>query len=396
MSALVSAAIPARRRSRQRDNKRNRTTGASTGERSSTTGTSGSTGTTDHEVPPSTSTGTGSSGTLQRAHQQADGTNFNGPSSSWGSSLPDGTFSMALASVAASQDDVLPSKPTLPGWGNATTTTTTNDHHGRRRQRRRRLPPNLPTSSTTSIERRQQAARLRQRPSPQLAVYTIMGIAGVTPYMPQTGERPDIGMVTEPQGQYICTSDATALQTVLAQGEARGSMPWHMRDENTGAPLNFTNYPNASWYPDGHSGSPHIIGTINPVTLDSAHMPALVYLPYILTGDPYFLEALQFQANWDWGCMPPSYRPNIPQARAFAWSLRNLMQAARITPTSVPSWLLPQSYWYARLEVTRQFFETSYVNNTLIDRALFRVTGPIDSNPDQGPSAPRRYLGQSL
>ena len=155
-------------------------------------------------------------------------------------------------------------------------------------------------------------------PTPALggaAVYTVMGLAGVTAYMPQTGERPDIGLVTEPQAEYICTANTNSLQTVMAQVLAGGTMPWHMRDENTCAPLNFNTYPNASWYPDQVVGSPYIRTISCPVTLDGSHMPGLVYLPYLLTGDPYHLEDLQFQANWNWGWYNPTYRPRIPQAR---------------------------------------------------------------------------------
>jgi hypothetical protein len=218
-------------------------------------------------------------------------------------------------------------------------------------------------------------------------VYSTMGLSGITAYMPQTGERADIGLVTEHQAKFICTDDQASLQTLLAQAESAGTVPWHMRDENTGAPIDFNTYPNASWY-DRPVGSPQIATVSAPVTIDSAHMPSLAYVPYILTGDPYYLEELQFQSNWDWGSLPPSYRPTIAQARQFAWSLRNLAQAARMTPAQVPSWLLPASYWYARLETTRQYFEANFVNSTSPERALFRCCTPIDSSRDNGPTEP--------
>jgi hypothetical protein len=220
------------------------------------------------------------------------------------------------------------------------------------------------------------------------AVYSVMGLAGITPYMPQTGERDDIGLVTEPQAEYICTASQTALDTLRAEGEAGGSMPWHLRDERTGAPLSFVTYPRACWYPDREEGAPYFKPLSSQVTLDSAHMPALVYVPYLLTGDPYHLEDLQFQANWNWGWFSPQYRPAIAQARQFAWDLRTLAQVTKMTPATVPSWLLPKAQWAARLEVWRQYFEAEYVNNPRLDRALFRACTPIDSSPDQGPTAP--------
>jgi hypothetical protein len=220
------------------------------------------------------------------------------------------------------------------------------------------------------------------------ASYTVMGLAGVTAYMPQTGERPDIGLVTEPQAQYICALDQYALATLRAQAEAGGTMPWHMRDENTGAPINLQTYAQASWYPDGNVGSPHIAGVSTPVTLDTAHMPALAYLPYLLTGDPYHLEDMQFVANWDWGWLPPQYRPSIPQSRSLAWAVRNAMQCARMTPSTVPSWLLPQSYFKAMLDSWRGLLETYYVNSSDPLRSVFRSTESMNSAPDQGPTSP--------
>jgi len=217
--------------------------------------------------------------------------------------------------------------------------------------------------------------------------YAVMGLAGITPNMGQTGERNDIGLVTGFQGEYICTRSAVALANLRAQAEGAGTVPWHMRDENTGAPIDFRTYPKAGWYGDAKVSAPYIPQTKTPVVVDSAHQPALAYVPYLLTGDPYHLEDLQFAANWNWGTLPPNYRPSIPQARTFAWSTRTLAQAARVTPKTVPAWLLPQGYWTQMLATTRQFFEADYVNSSRPERARFRATGNMDASREE-PGAP--------
>lgn len=218
--------------------------------------------------------------------------------------------------------------------------------------------------------------------------YSVMGLAGVNAYMPQTGERDDIGLLTEPQARYICTGANDALGSLRAQAEASGTVPWHMRDVNTNAPLNFRTYPRATWYPDPRAGDPYIQMPTSPITPDTAHMPDLAYVPYLLTGDPYYLEELQFSTTWSWGSLPPNYRPGIPQSRAFAWFLRNLAQTARITPASAPSWLLPQNYWRGLLEDNRIFFEANFVNDPNPVRSVFRSTGDLDNGRDEGASAP--------
>ncbi len=212
--------------------------------------------------------------------------------------------------------------------------------------------------------------------------YTVMGLAGITAYMPQTGERDDIGLVTESQAQYLITGAQAPLDCWRAQAEGAGTVPWHLRDENTNAPVNFRTYPTATMYATG-SANPLIKQTTSPVTVDAAHMPALAYVPYLLTGDPYHREDLQFQANYCWGALPPGYRPSIPQSRAFAWYLRSLAQWARITPAAVPSWLLPQSYWFGFLEQHRQYLEANYVNSPNPVRAMFRSTGDIDNGRNE-------------
>jgi hypothetical protein len=219
------------------------------------------------------------------------------------------------------------------------------------------------------------------------SIYAVMGLAGVTPYMPSTGERGDIGLVTEPQAKFICTADAASLDLLRAQAEAAGTMPWHMRDETQTGPFDFRKYPNATWYWSTNAGSPHIKTAQTPISVDSAHQPALAYLPYLLTGDPYHLEDIQFQATWNWGALPAAYRPSIPQAREFAWNLRTLAQAVRVTPATTPSWLLPQSYWVSQLSSTRVWFENNYVNSIRPERALFRATAAIDSARNE-PEAP--------
>jgi hypothetical protein len=219
--------------------------------------------------------------------------------------------------------------------------------------------------------------------------YTVMGLSGIIPYMPQTGERSDIGVVTEPQAEYICTARQAALDVMRAQAESAGTVPWHIRDENTNAPFSLRAYPEATWYSSTNRGNPYVKGAITPVKIDSAHQPALSYVPYLLTGDPYHLEDLQFMVNWNLGSLVPQYRLSIPQSRAFAWNLRTLAQAARVTPDTVPSWLLPKHYFVGFLNDTRAYFEAEYVNSTRPERARFRVTTNIDNSRDEGPTAPK-------
>ncbi len=216
--------------------------------------------------------------------------------------------------------------------------------------------------------------------------YEIMGLAGLEPYMPATGERPDIGMLTEAQAEYVLTGRRGAYDTMIAQAEASGTVPWHMRDLDTGAPVDFFAHPKLHWYPDHDAADGNAVPVMTAdVTPDAAHTPALAYLPYLLTGDPYYLEELQFCWSWCFGSYPPDYRLGanprplsvpVQQARAQAWTMRSLMQLARMTPERTPAWLLPRRYFQRHLDIERDYLIEKFVHGRDPLKAVFETTVP--------------------
>lgn len=234
-------------------------------------------------------------------------------------------------------------------------------------------------------------------PATPAQTYSPMGLAGVNGNMAQTGERPDIGPVTEYQADFICTG--RNLSSVLAQAEASGTIPWHHRDENTGAPIDTAAYPKASMY-NSSSPSPFLprdwaLDQNNPahtivLNPDPAHEPALAYLPFLLTGDPYYLEELQFAVNFNILAQPWNGRAfNIYGAiRAHAWSLRSAAQAAKLTPDVVPSWLLPRAYFVRHLNANRDWMLVAYVNNPAAPWTTFRTVEQTFGDNNEAPAAP--------
>jgi hypothetical protein len=252
-----------------------------------------------------------------------------------------------------------------------------------------RLPgPAAPTAKGASLGLGGPAPGAGQTAKPVEMTYSIMGLAGVTPYMPMTGERPDIGLVTEPQARYICTGAADALALVRAQAEAAGTCPWHMRDDKSSAPIDLDAFPGMSWYGGGAKEiNPRVVIPPCEVELDSAHMPALAYLPYLLTGDPYHLEDLQFAANWNRGSQPPSFRFLVTQTRAFAWNIRTLAQCVKVSPETVPGWLQPRSYWVRQLDTWRDHMMKRYAANPSPECSVFKALEDPRNTRDE-PKAP--------
>jgi hypothetical protein len=207
-------------------------------------------------------------------------------------------------------------------------------------------------------------------PSQQRHYAGPMDLAGIEPYMPSTGGRDDIGMVTECQGDYLCTCSPEALSSLLAQLEGSGTLPWHYRDENTGAPLDTYQYPRASSYdPYNDAPDPYIpsqVGDGGGITLDTSHEPDLGYVPFLLTGDPYALEEMQFTVNYNMTCKTPSNRSNYNMSgalRAHAWALRCMARCAKVTPETTPQWLLPRVYFEMMLAGNRDFV-AGYANSS--------------------------------
>jgi hypothetical protein len=198
----------------------------------------------------------------------------------------------------------------------------------------------------------------------------------VVTYMPMTGGRPDIGPLPQWAAMYLLSMDARAKAVTLGNSDLAGSWPIHYRDKNTGRPVSLADYPYMTLL--GRPGD-----TVNPKTRkseafpactacstapysyapDSAHQPSLAYLPYVVTGDHYHLEELQFWANYNMVQANPYYRDfdkgllKSDQVRGQAWSLRTLGQAAYITPDADPM----KSYFSERLQHNLAWYHATYV-----------------------------------
>ncbi len=100
-----------------------------------------------------------------------------------------------------------------------------------------------------------------------------------------------------------------------------------------------------------------------PYTPDVAHQPSLSYVPYLVTGDFFHLEELQFWANYNlfyWGDHGGSQGLLVNnQIRAQAWGLRTLGHAAFITPDSHPL----KAYFLNKLANNLNWYDTNIVSN---------------------------------
>jgi hypothetical protein len=204
------------------------------------------------------------------------------------------------------------------------------------------------------------SVRISERSLAELkAAWTVpktepMSIGMAVPYMPTTGGRSDIGLLPAWGAFYLLSMDKRAKDVTLGTADLAGSWSMHYRDRRTGRPVSLIDYPYMTAL--GHPGD-----TVNPrtgkqeafppcpgdacktpYTVDVPHQPAFAYLPYLVTGDFYYLEELEFWAMFDVLSANPGYRDNIKgllkpeQVRGQAWGLRTLGEAAYIAPDNDP------------------------------------------------------------
>lgn len=207
--------------------------------------------------------------------------------------------------------------------------------------------------------------------------------AGVgQPYMPATGARPDLGLLPAWSALYLLSMDERMKKISLGMSEQAGSWSVHYRNKLTGRPVMLAEYPYMSAY--ASSGDvynpvtkkselfPSCPKTLcaTPMSADTSHQAAFSYLPYLVTGDYYHLEELQFWANFSAFSGNPGYRQNVKglvksdQVRGQAWSLRTLAEAAYITPDNDPQ----KANFTAIVNHNIDWYDANYTSNTAANK----------------------------
>ena len=215
-----------------------------------------------------------------------------------------------------------------------------------------------------------------------------MGVGLANPYMPSTGGRNDLGIMPGWAATYLLSMDPRAKTVTLGTADLAGSWSSHYRDKNTDRPISLIDYPYMTML--GTRGD-----TKNPATgqyemfpscpsslcttsnkHDVSHQPGFAYLPYLVTGDYYYLEELQFWAMYNVFQSNPGYRKNIQgllsndQVRGQAWSMRTLAEAAYITPDSDRL----KAHFARVLQSNLDWYNAAYTNN-----AAANVFGVLDT-----------------
>ncbi|MCF6264341.1 MAG: hypothetical protein L3J24_12245 [Xanthomonadales bacterium] len=159
--------------------------------------------------------------------------------------------------------------------------------------------------------------------------------------MQDPGFQQGIGPLPKWDAVYAISADRRAFHYMLANADAGGSYSVHYRDKNTTYPISIDDYPSATLsdtvasvppWPQVTGGNPYYEGNW------ASHQPSMGFLPYIVTGDYYYLEEAQFWTAYNLIWTNAVYRNYAAgwwytgSLRGQAWAYRSLAQVAYITP----------------------------------------------------------------
>jgi hypothetical protein len=216
-----------------------------------------------------------------------------------------------------------------------------------------------------------------------------MGIGAAVAYMPMTGGRNDIGLLPGWGALYLLSMDKRAKEVTLGTADLAGSWSMHFRDRRTGKSVSLGDYPymtivgQESDTRNPKTGKPEAFPPCardackTPYVHDISHQPSLSYLPYLVTGDFYYLEELEFWATYDVINSNPGYRGNIKgllspeQVRGQAWGLRTLGEAAYIAPDGDPL----KKEFQRILKNNLDWYNAEYTDNRNANKLGFLANG---------------------
>ena len=210
-----------------------------------------------------------------------------------------------------------------------------------------------------------------------------MGVGAAMLQMGAAGGRPDIGLLPGWAVTYMLSGDKRAKDVTMGTADLAGSWSIHYRNRDTDRPVSLIDFPYMTILGNRADTKNPATGKLeafpacatstackSPNLHDSSHQPSFAYLPYIVTGDHYYLEEMQFWAMYNTFASNPGYRENVKglfkreQVRGQAWSMRSISQAAYITPDADP--LKAQFEYFVKTNL--EWYNQNYANNASANR----------------------------
>jgi hypothetical protein len=224
------------------------------------------------------------------------------------------------------------------------------------------------------------------------ADFDILKYGTMAPYMMTPGGRAEIGPYPFWVAQYVIHKGQSQLDVMLKHGDMAGSWSMNITEPDGTSVISLQNYP--GYWLDGRATRGHPGGAEapraydgkirgvapDPSSPDNQHLPSLTYVPYLVTGDRYYIDQSKLWAAWsliytypgdsmsngvDFGRHGGDGILVQNGTRGMAWPLRNLVDTAAYLPDNDPA----KPYLASRLQKNLDWLEW-YATN--------RLEGPLD------------------
>ncbi|MDG5746694.1 hypothetical protein P8Q88_00735 [Qipengyuania sp. XHP0207] len=201
-----------------------------------------------------------------------------------------------------------------------------------------------------------------------------------------TGARAEIGLnhqwFARAVRKHLEGKDAQARQwmdSAMLAAETHAAIPVHVRNDEgrivTPRLAGFKDVGLRDYYGNGNPSSAqvdYLFDAQQGWVMDTAHRGNAVWGKIVMQGgadeaDPYLIEEQQFLAaatlNQTWTAERGADGRQFRRAsRELAWGMRDFAQAVAATPTNVPEWLLPKTFFQPNLDDIRQMLAARFAD----------------------------------
>ena len=157
-------------------------------------------------------------------------------------------------------------------------------------------------------------------------------------HMPNTGGRWDLGPYPSWAVAYLLAGGGPKTYRAILHADGNGGGVFFIHVRQDGAPGYNIFTVEQSPLDRGYRIPLYRLpdGSRPPAQPDHAHAPSIGYISYLLTGDKYYAEEVSFWASYHMGEWPHKGLKWQSMDRSFAWSLRQVVDAAFILPDNHP------------------------------------------------------------
>lgn len=173
------------------------------------------------------------------------------------------------------------------------------------------------------------------------STWDILGRGFLLADMGTVGGRQEIAILPGPVARYLVHKTQAQRAVALKIGDLGPSWPRCPREADDSL-FTIDNHPGYWLDYRGDAGNKPPSGITCPNKTEINHLPTMVYAPYLLTGDRFYADEMENEANW---CLLWTYQNSgqnqrggaqgllkSNQVRGNAWGLRCLVEAATYLP----------------------------------------------------------------